>query len=38
MEEVIRIVQCAYKDKTIKKEIGTVVKIVGDINIYNGSL
>ena len=28
----------AHTDRTIKREIGTVVKIVGEINIYNGSL
>ena len=38
IEEVIKIVQNAYKDKTIKTELGTVIKIVATTKIYEGDL
>ena len=38
IQEVIKIVQNAYKDKTIKNEVGTVVQIVPGIKIYDGDL
>jgi len=38
IQEVIKIVQNAFKDKTIKNEVGTVIKIVPGIKIYDGDL
>ena len=38
MEEVISIVKNAYKDETLKRELGTVVNIIAEKKIYSGSL
>ena len=37
MEEIIRIVKLAYKDKTMKTQIGTHVNIIGYKRMYEGS-
>ena len=38
MEEVISIVKNAYKDETLKRELGTVVNIIAEKKTYRGSL
>lgn len=38
MDEVLSIVKNAFKDKTIKRDIGTHINIIAERQIFNGSL